>query len=109
MFDVAPFGFLLLYQLLVCFCFVVVVVVQALYGSSTSGEGFNYVSYIYLLAPVSLGIINPIGFAFMEFQKQISSKSLNVRQVSRRGLGSVIVYVDIRQILKSTLGGNLSY
>jgi len=46
-------------------------VVQALYGTSSS-EGFDYVSYIYLLAPVSLGIINPIGFTFMEFQKQFS-------------------------------------
>ena len=58
--------------------------VQALYGTSSS-EGFNYVSYIYLLAPVSLGIINPIGFTFMELQKQLSTRSMSWRQVRERG------------------------
>lgn len=46
-----------------------------------SSDQFDYVSYIYLLAPVSLAIINPIGFTFMEFQKQISSKKLQMKQV----------------------------
>ena len=31
---------------------------------------FNYVSYIYLLAPISLAIVNPIGFIMMEYWKQ---------------------------------------
>ena len=47
--------------------------VQALYGSPSGSLGnFNYVSYIYLLAPISLIIINPIGFFMMEYHKQSS-------------------------------------
>ena len=47
--------------------------VQALYGSSSTVLGdFNYVSYIYLLAPISLAIVNPIGFFMMEYHKQSS-------------------------------------
>ena len=71
---------------LIIFCVfsVCVLPVQALYGTSSS-EGFNYVSYIYLLAPVSLAIINPIGFTCMEFQKQLSSKTMSIRQVSSYG------------------------
>lgn len=42
---------------------------------------FDYASYIYLLAPVSLAIINPIGFVFMELQKQLSNRRLKMKQV----------------------------
>lgn len=51
--------------------------VQALYGSSSGSLGnFNYVSYIYLLAPISLVIINPIGFFMMEYHKQSSRQTI---------------------------------
>lgn len=55
--------------------------VQALYPAATVAGVFDYASYIYLLAPVSLAIINPIGFIFMEFQKQLSNKKLKMKQV----------------------------
>ena len=57
-------------------------IVTALYGSSMSGSSFDYVSYIYLLAPVSLAIINPIGFCLMEYNKQASKRRLHMKQVS---------------------------
>ena len=57
-------------------------VVTALYGSSMSGSSFDYVSYIYLLAPVSLAIINPIGFCLMEYNKQATKRKLHMKQVS---------------------------
>ena len=57
-------------------------VVTALYGSSMSGSSFDYVSYIYLLAPVSLAIINPIGFCLMEYNKQATKRKLQMKQVS---------------------------
>ena len=34
------------------------------------GDMFDYTSYIYLLAIVSLAMINPIGFVLMEYNKQ---------------------------------------
>ncbi len=45
--------------------------VTAVYGESTGmGDMFDYTSYIYLLAIVSLAMINPIGFVLMEYNKQ---------------------------------------
>jgi hypothetical protein len=56
--------------------------VKALYPEPTSSNQFDYVSYIYLLAPVSLAIINPIGFTFMELHKNFSKKKMDMKQVS---------------------------
>ena len=63
---------------------------QALYPTfkHTVSEVFDYTSYIYLLAPVSLAIINPVGFVFMEFQKQISSNQMKWKQVRCRVIDS---------------------
>ncbi len=36
-------------------------------------------SYIYLLAPVSLVIVNPIGFFLMEYHKQSSRSKVNMK------------------------------
>lgn len=45
--------------------------VQAIYSTTdSSSHEFNFISYIYLFAPISLVIINPIGFFAMEFTKQ---------------------------------------
>ena len=48
--------------------------VQALYGSTYEPGQFNYASYMYLLAPISLVIINPIAFLMMEYWKQSHHK-----------------------------------
>ena len=49
--------------------------VQALYGSKQVAGQFFYASYLYLLAPISLLIINPIGFFMLEYTKQKSRPS----------------------------------
>lgn len=56
-------------------------IVKALYPVATSPDQFDYISYIYLLAPVSLAIINPIGFTFMELNKNISTKKMDMKQI----------------------------
>ena len=61
--------------------YLVLVPVKALYPVATSPNQFDYISYIYLLAPVSLAIINPIGFTFMELNKNLSSKKMDMKQV----------------------------
>lgn len=48
-------------------------IVVALYGKSHP----EYASYIYLLAPISLAILNPIGFVLMEVTK-IKTESLEI-------------------------------
>ena len=42
---------------------------------------FHYVSYIYLLAPISLAIINPIGFLLMEYQKQSTRRKVTMGEM----------------------------
>lgn len=55
--------------------------VLALYGSAMTRNQFDYASYIYLIAPISLAIINPIGLTLMEFQKQSEKRKFEPRQV----------------------------
>lgn len=45
--------------------------VQALYKSSHP----EYLDYIYLIAPISVMFLNPIGFAMLEIQKRRSSQT----------------------------------
>ncbi|KAK4878682.1 hypothetical protein RN001_011188 [Aquatica leii] len=47
-------------------------IVAALYKDSHP----EYASYLYLMAPISLAILNPIGFVLMEFGKQRNNESL---------------------------------
>ncbi|XP_064401866.1 lysosomal cholesterol signaling protein-like [Halichondria panicea] len=60
-------------------------IVTAVYGESTGmGDMFDYTSYIYLLAIVSLAMINPIGFVLMEYNKQSrdSNKKMSCDRIS---------------------------
>lgn len=58
--------------------------VTAVYGDTSGMHNvFDYVSYIYLLAIVSLAIINPIGFVLMEYHKQ----SQNSKMMSGKRVG----------------------
>ena len=71
--------------------------VTALYGNQNSDSSlgqFNYASYIYLLAPISLGIVNPMGFFMMEYQKQ--------RELENTRRGSVLkqIFVLIGRTLR---------
>ncbi len=64
----------------------------AVYGKSTEMGGmFDYTSYIYLLAIVSLAIINPIGFVLMEYSKQ--SRDSN-KKLSCDRVGCVLVSAE---------------
>jgi len=44
--------------------------VSALYGDSVGPDGFQYLSYVYLIAPIQLGLLNPIGFFCLEYAHQ---------------------------------------
>lgn len=52
--------------------------VRALYGKNYVPGKFYYYSYIYLVAPVSLLIINPLGFFMLEYSKQVRDRSRSV-------------------------------
>ena len=44
--------------------------VSALYGDSVGPDGFNYISYIFLITPLQNAILNPIGIFCMEYALQ---------------------------------------
>uniref|UniRef100_A0A667ZT97 G protein-coupled receptor 155 n=1 Tax=Myripristis murdjan TaxID=586833 RepID=A0A667ZT97_9TELE len=67
-------------------------IVEALYRNTFP----EYLQYIYLVAPVSLMLLNPIGFAFCEIQKW---KNEGNRQQSKL----VIVGVVVLQVLKNPI------
>ena len=66
--------------------------VEALYQSTYP----EYLMYIYLVAPVSLMLLNPIGFGFCEIQKW---KNQENRQQSKLRIVGVIVF----QVLKNPI------
>lgn len=66
--------------------------VEALYQSTYP----EYLQYIYLVAPVSLMLLNPIGFAFCEIQKWKDQRN---RQQSKL----VIVGLVVLQVLKNPI------
>ena len=49
--------------------------VSAIYGDSVGPDGFHYLSYIYLITPIQLGLLNPIGFFCMEYALQKTTHS----------------------------------
>lgn len=79
----------MLYNLVLHALLLFPLLVIALYGNQNSNilGQFNYASYIYLLAPISLGIVNPIGFFMMEYQKQ--------RELENTRRGSVLKQIFI--------------
>ena len=52
------------------FCFFYLHSVSAIYGDSVGPDGFQYMSYIYLIVPIQLGILNLIGFFCLEYSLQ---------------------------------------
>ncbi|XP_078572061.1 lysosomal cholesterol signaling protein-like isoform X2 [Branchiostoma floridae x Branchiostoma japonicum] len=50
-------------------------IVKAIYSSSRP----EFLSYIYLLAPISVAILNPLGFILMEVQRNIDSREAKSR------------------------------
>lgn len=76
------------------------VLVKALYGSTHP----EYIDYIYLVLPISLVLINPIGFLMMEIEAQR-------RQLSRPEIGRcallrrVLVGIAMNPMIISTVIG----
>ncbi|XP_054471046.1 integral membrane protein GPR155 [Anoplopoma fimbria] len=67
-------------------------IVEALYQSTYP----EYLQYIYLVAPVSLMLLNPIGFAFCEIQKWKNGANQQQRKL-------FIVGVVVLQVLKNPI------
>ncbi|TNN54150.1 Integral membrane protein GPR155 [Liparis tanakae] len=67
-------------------------IVAALYQSTNP----EYLQYIYLVAPVSLMLLNPIGFAFCEIQKWKNGSNRQQRKL-------LIVGIVVLQVLKNPI------
>lgn len=70
--------------------------VDALYGNSVGPGGFHYQSYIYLIAPIQVGMLNPIGFFCMEYALQkannVQSKStVSIKHLLLKTLWNIII------------------
>ena len=66
-------------------------VVNAVYGDSVGPGGFYYQSYVYLLAPIQLGLLNPIGFFCMEYSLQKAKNTVSFRRLLSKTLWSLII------------------
>ena len=76
-----------------------------MYGTQpTSPESFYYASYLYLLAPISLVIINPIGFLMMEYSKQSHMIQFTRRQIPKLIL-KTFLYVSLNPVVFMTMFG----
>ena len=73
-------------------------IVEAVYGKTHP----NYVGYLYLMAPISLVILNPIGFVLMELGKQEENSS-NVPKLEK--FKNVIKGVSTNPIIFMTVLG----
>ncbi|KAH0621508.1 hypothetical protein JD844_022879 [Phrynosoma platyrhinos] len=58
-------------------------IVEALYQTTYP----EYLQYIYLVAPISLMMLNPLGFIFCEIQKSRDNRSLSHSKIKIVGLG----------------------
>lgn len=70
----------------------------------------EYASYLYLMAPISLAILNPIGYVLLEISKMNETQSQsstivcpelqqNPQTTNRNKRGCILVYKTIRSIL----------
>lgn len=80
------------------------VLVQALYTSND--DGFHFSSYIYLFAPISLAIINPIGFFMLEYSKQVKNSHFSIQKVPLI-IGRTLFYLIINPLILMTILGLL--
>uniref|UniRef100_A0A8C2EXR7 G protein-coupled receptor 155a n=1 Tax=Cyprinus carpio TaxID=7962 RepID=A0A8C2EXR7_CYPCA len=78
-------------------------IVEALYRNTHP----EYLQYIYLVAPVSLMVLNPLGFALCEVQKRRTGESQQQRKL--RVLGSVLLQVVKNPIVFMVVIGVISH
>ncbi|KAK3780258.1 hypothetical protein RRG08_047247 [Elysia crispata] len=76
-------------------------IVNAIYSESHP----EYVKYLYLIAPVALAILNPIGFIMMEFQKTINSKHHGNNGGLFKALIKVLKGIALNPIVNMTVTG----
>ena len=75
--------------------------VQALYRGSHD----NFLQYLYLIAPISVAFLNPIGFLFMEIQKSRDSAGSENARSKWRTMGTVVYGVVTNPIVFMTVLG----
>ena len=81
-------------------------VVNALYGDRVGPGGFNYQSYIYLVAPIQVALLNPIGFFYMEYSLQKAKNVQSKTTVSfRRLLTKTFWNLIINPVINMTIIG----
>ena len=69
--------------------------VEALYGKTNR----EYLQYIYLVAPISLVMLNPIGFTLLEIHRQ---KQESVTSPTKRG-NCILVLKVIKEVLTNPI------
>ena len=74
-------------------------VVNALYGDSVGPGGFYYQSYMYLLAPIQLGVLNPIGFFCLEYSLQKAKSTVSFRRLLTKTLWNLIINPLVNMII----------
>ena len=74
-------------------------ILEAVYGKTHP----NYVDYLYLMAPISLVILNPIGFVLMELGKQQENSNSNIPKLEK--IKNVIKGVSTNPIIFMTVLG----
>ena len=83
-------------------------VVNALYGDSVGPDGFYYQSYIYLIAPIQVALLNPIGFFCMEYSLQKAKNARSKSAVSfRTMLTKTLWNLIINPVVNMTILGLL--
>ena len=80
-------------------------VVTALYSRNVDGRNerifgpgrFDYISYMYLVAPIALLLLNPIGFVLIELGNQLEEYRVNKSEEKK-------IFIFIRILLKTVKG-----
>jgi predicted permease len=64
-------------------------------------NGFNYISYMYLVAPIALLLLNPIGFVLIELGNRIEEYKTNKSEEKKIVIFARIMLKTIKGIVKS--------
>ncbi|GFR68725.1 integral membrane protein GPR155 [Elysia marginata] len=65
----------------------------------------EYAEYIYLVAPISLALLNPIGFILMEFQNTINAREQGESKGFCKALLKVLKEIALNPIVNMTVAG----
>lgn len=76
-------------------------IIQAIYSKSHP----DYTKYIYLIAPISLAFLNPLGFIMMEFQNTINAREHGENAGFCKALLKVMKGISLNPIVNMTVAG----